>query len=382
MKILFIGHERQLNGASKSLLDLIVELENKHVRVVLTAFEEGPVSSELKKTKVQVLVKPYYRWVIKKTGTRQWIVENLKWNIKRKFVNCITINEIVDFCMKNHVDIIHTNSGVIDIGGHIAEKANIPHLWHIREFADLDFDMYSYISKERYHKRMSQMADIYICNSKAVANHYNFLPQEKVRVVYNGVSLENYCKIDEKKTGDRINFLLAGRYSLAKGQDEAIRACMELYCMGITNFVLHLAGSQTENIIVPAELDSYICVHGEVYDMPNLRKGIDVELVCSRAEAFGRVTIEAMMSGIPVIGSNTGGTLELITDYENGLMYEYGNALNLATKMKFMIMNPKLRKDMGKRAQIFALKFTASNCAKNIEQLYCECINGGGVNGE
>ncbi len=38
--------------------------------------------------------------------------------------------------------------------------------------------------------------------------------------------------------------------------------------------------------------------------MKELRK-TDVELVCSKGEAFGRVTIEAMMAGNPVIGSDT-----------------------------------------------------------------------------
>lgn len=53
-----------------------------------------------------------------------------------------------------------------------------------------------------------------------------------------------------------------------------------------------------------------------------MRKKIDVELVCSRSEAFGRVTIESMMSSNPVIGANTGGTKELIIE---GLTVIYMN---------------------------------------------------------
>ena len=375
MKILYIAHEGQLNGASKSLLDLIHEYEGKHKIYVLTAFNYGPFYEELKKTSVQIIVKPYYRWVIKRENHRQWILENFKWIIKRRVVNKSTIRYVSDFCLKHEIDIIHTNSGVIDIGAQIAHITQIKHVWHIREFADLDFEMYPYISKSKYRSALLNGADSFICNSYAVARHYGFISSKKLNVVYNGVSLDNFIE-RTKREADTINFLIAGRYSAAKGQDEAINASQLLIKQGIYNFILNIAGSMTEKIAIPESLKENIVIYGEVKNMPKLRKSMDVELVCSRAEAFGRVTIEAMMGGMPVIGSNTGGTVELIESGVNGLLYEYNNISDLALKMKYMIDNSVARFEMGKRAQEYAIKFDTKTCAQKIETIYYKTLKG------
>lgn len=74
--------------------------------------------------------------------------------------------------------------------------------------------------------------------------------------------------------------------------------------------------------------------------MPSLRKNMDVELVCSRAEAFGRVTAEAMLGGMSVIGSNTGGTVGLINHKKIGYLYSKSDINELAEYMKEFICNP------------------------------------------
>ena len=44
-------------------------------------------------------------------------------------------------------------------------------------------------------------------------------------------------------------------------------------------------------------------------------------LMCSKNEAQGRVTVEAMFYGVPVIGLNSGGTREIIYDGKNGFLF-------------------------------------------------------------
>ena len=102
---------------------------------------------------------------------------------------------------------------------------------------------------------------------------------------------------------------------------------------------------------------------------------MDVELVCSRAEAFGRITAEAMMGGMPVIGSDTGGTPELIREGETGFLYEYGNSEALADRMAFFIEHPEAITMMGHKAQAYALQnFTIERCVKEIMDVYREVI--------
>jgi len=71
-------------------------------------------------------------------------------------------------------------------------------------------------------------------------------------------------------------------------------------------------------------------------------------IVPSRNEAFGLVNIESMALGVPVIGSNTGGTAEIIRDGEDGLLFPPGDHHSLASCMLKLIDNKELRAGMSK----------------------------------
>ena len=64
----------------------------------------------------------------------------------------------------------------------------------------------------------------------------------------------------------------------------------------------------------------------------------DAVLMCSENEAMGRVTVEAMAQGKPVIGKISGATPEIIQDGVNGLLYAK-NDIDLAKKMLILINN-------------------------------------------
>ena len=42
-----------------------------------------------------------------------------------------------------HFDLIHSNSSVIDVGGYISRKIGVRHIWHLRDFGELDYSLYS-----------------------------------------------------------------------------------------------------------------------------------------------------------------------------------------------------------------------------------------------
>ncbi len=375
MNILFIGHEDYINGASKSLLNIIDALISDNNIHVLTSYSKGEFFDELQKRKVTVIIRPFYRWCVLKNGLINWIICLLKWKLKHVWINHKTAMEMVSYIIENKIDIIHSNTSVINIGALISNKCNVKHVWHIREFADIDFDMYPLIKKQNYYNYMNRNADKFICVSNAIKAHYSFLEENKKVVIYNGID-SKYC-INRAKNieSNIIKFLIAGRISIAKGQQEAIKACELLSDRGITNFELYIAGTGTYSNDFSEKIKDKVHFLGTIKDMTNLRKNMHIELVCSRAEAFGRVTAEAMMGGVPVIGSNTGGTLELIQPGITGYLYEYGNVKDLADKMSHLISNPELRLKMGYNAQIYAKKnFTIDKCITEIKTLYMSLI--------
>ena len=150
---------------------------------------------------------------------------------------------------------------------------------------------------------------------------------------------------------------------------------MELCKQRINGFKIYLAGGgdfeEPRSLVAENSLQNVVEFCGFVDDMQQLRKEVDVEIVACKYEAFGRVTIEAMRMSNPVIGTNTGGTPELISDGVNGFLFEYGDYVQLAECMKKYILDHALVGQMGARAyQTTKGKFTPDENAKRVLEVY------------
>src|SRR5205823_11645068 len=76
----------------------------------------------------------------------------------------------------------------------------------------------------------------------------------------------------------------------------------------------------------------------------------DIALVCSTCEAFGRVTVEGLLAGKPVIAANSGASPELIQDGFNGLLYKMGDVEELAQRIRYLYEQPDIAKRMAQNA--------------------------------
>ena len=116
---------------------------------------------------------------------------------------------------------------------------------------------------------------------------------------------------------------------------------------------------------------------GEVKNMSFVRNTVDIELVCSRFEAFGRVTIEAMNNGLPLIGANAPATDEIICDEVNGLLYEVNNPNDLARQIDRLIRDVSLRKKLiqNERKSV-KNKYTDAIMLNHVERII-DAITGG-----
>ena len=104
----------------------------------------------------------------------------------------------------------------------------------------------------------------------------------------------------------------------------------------------------------------------------NVMKNCYCLILPSLSEGLGRVLIEAMALGKPVIGSNVGGIPDLIKDGQNGFLFEVGNTEELAEKLKTLLNNKILVVEMGKRGREFVQdKFSNEKYIRN----YLDTIN-------
>lgn len=80
-------------------------------------------------------------------------------------------------------------------------------------------------------------------------------------------------------------------------------------------------------------------------------------LICSKQETFGRALIEGMIGKKPVIAPDIAAVSELISDKEDGIIYNKNNVEDLIKKVVEVYKNPKTGLEIGKRARKKALEF-------------------------
>lgn len=359
-----------------SFLEMIDIIQKKHNVYVLTPHKDGYLPRKLTEMQIPHSNAHYFWWEIalpqnKVLASVKLFVYKLlnAWN----YIEAIRMKKLL---IRENIDIIHSNSSVINFGALLSKHSRIPHVWHLREYGEEDFALVKVISDKRYWREMNDYAKAYIAISHSIKNKFaQIVGMDKIYQIYNGVSEQFSYKKRFNNQKDKIRFLIAGNYCKEKGQSDVIKAAIELKKQGIENFEVYLAGSggfaEPKSLTEEFELGDIVTFCGLVNDMQQLRKIVDVEIVASKYEAFGRVTIEAMRMSNPVIGTNTGGTPELIMDGVNGFLFEYGNYKQLADCMKKYIQNNILVSEMGVKAyQTTKGKFTPDENAKRILEVY------------
>ena len=113
--------------------------------------------------------------------------------------------------------------------------------------------------------------------------------------------------------------------------------------------------------------------HGFVPDMCGPLAGLDVLVQPSRADNLPLSILEAMASGLPVIGTRVGGIPELVLDGETGLLVEPENPRALAEALDSLAENAERRAELGRRGRERVEEhFSAEAVARRTLALYEE----------
>jgi len=209
------------------------------------------------------------------------------------------------------------------------------------------------------------------------------VPVSHARIIYTGMDVKRYLNSGAQHwlhdKDPNLNLLYAGRIYPEKGIDTLIDAMINLiYGQGKRNIRLNLAGSGSvdyENhlrqLVKQAELTEYVSFLGWVppEEMPGLLHKFDVLLLPSIwPEPFSRAVLEGMISGLVVVATRTGGTPEIISDGENGLLFMPNDPVGLAKKISHLVDDPESRNKMGYAGrQTILERFTMTKMMDEIE---------------
>jgi glycosyltransferase involved in cell wall biosynthesis len=376
MRIAFLTHYTELYGANRSLLALVEGLRAYgHVPAVVCP-EDGELLEELARRGVDAAVMPFAWWV-----SPQPTVYGAA---KRCLFNFRSLPRMVEQLTRWQTDLVYSNSSVFCVGALAATRLGLPHVWHVREFGDRDYDLFPDAGKAIFRK-MLLTADATLFVSRALKDALlGKRNPATAHVVYNGVAAEKV--FDERRRlaetlrnrRQPFTFVLVGRFRESKGQEVAIRAFAQLARKHQEMRLLLVGGaghtgdqaylSRCRELVLALGLAERIEFWGYIPDPERAFLAADAALMCSRNEAMGRVTVEAMAACRPVIGFASGGTPELIDHERTGLLY-CGGPEALAEMMASYVSAPDLAQSHGEAAwQVARARHSIEVYAAQIEQ--------------
>jgi glycosyltransferase involved in cell wall biosynthesis len=312
VRVVAVSHSAWLGGAERNLAELVRALDGAaDVHVVLP--RDGALRELLA---APVSVVPGRWW-----GTDEG----------RPRADPLAVGRMARVLRRLRPDVVLSASMVHPPGALAARALGIPHVWWVQEFGDRDHGYRFLLGARGTRRAIRALSRVVLAPSRAVAAELG----GGARVAPAWVDVPP--RPPAPAGGRRLALL--GRIRPSKGQDDAVRALVRL-----PGAELDLVGdgdvAWIERVAVEAGVRERVHVHGGLADPLAVLDGADVALMCSRNEAMGRVTVEAMKRGKPVVGAAAGGTLEVLDEGRAGVLYSAGDPEALAAAVGRVLADP------------------------------------------
>ncbi len=370
-RILFVNTQGRIGGAENSLLLLISHLQKRH-RVILAC----PAGSQLARAAREIGCKCYglllgkfhsgclagklYSWV------------RLGMSIRRI---SLTVNP----------DIIHANNSYAMLACLLSAKCRKAKLvWHARDF----------IKHGLVSRIFGLSCDRIIAVSQSIKHALvaQGVAETKIEVIYNGIDPEpaSQCKTMRKQSAavdsserSRIIFVNVGQFVPWKKQGIFLDAAVKVLTkMPAARF--WLVGDDVfgrnpeyrkllEENVARKGLSGVVRFNGWAGDMKEVWRSASCLVHTADREPFGRVIIEAMAAGVPVIAANACGPGEIVEDGVSGILVPPNDPESLGSAMLRIAQNPELGERLSSAARRrVTSEFTAEGTMKAVEKVYAD----------
>jgi len=245
--------------------------------------------------------------------------------------------------------------------GAAASAAGIPSIWWVNDILSAEFFPWPVraVFSLRARRLAMRLATVSHCGRRALIQLG--IPADRCVTIHNGIPVQRYRRTTtttdsapglDSETREPV-FGIAGRITPWKGQMLFLEIALAWVRQQRPGQFVILGRAYNEDAPYQQALKDFLQTHqlgNRVKflefqaDMASALSGMDVLLHCStRPEPFGRVLIEAMAVGIPVIAARAGGVPEIITDGVDGLLAEPGNLASYLGALERMTSDPALR---------------------------------------
>jgi glycosyltransferase involved in cell wall biosynthesis len=386
VRVAFVSHYSDLYGANLSLLGLIKGLSRLGVAPVVFCSKAGPFTEHVHRLGLAAHVVPYklsVHWPpprefsVPRRSVSMVMSRLRRW--RRQVTNQRLLPRMAEQLRAERIEIVHTNDLSLSIGLKAARFIGKPHVWHIRSYGDLDYGCLP-DGGQRQAKRLLAQSDALIFNSRSVMNHHlGGTPHPCCEVIYNGIyTEEDFAALSRRAeearcTTRELTFAMVGYIQKAKGQFAAVEALAHLSRRGVAARLVVAGEGAIAGLLAHARslgVEERVRCLGYVPDPTKVYLDTDVVLMCSRMEAFGRVTVEAMACGCAVLANASGGSVEILKNEETGLLYD-GTVEGLAAGMERLATEPDYRRRLAIAGQADAARrFTIEEYCRRVLAVY------------
>ena len=369
MKVLYILHSTVMGGATLSFFTMIKGLKELGITPIVVIPANKKINPFFLKEveKIQLQYEKVYlcQSVSFETNGFNLYIQKIKRQLLplRKKYSYICLKQLVK---KIKPDIIHTNTGVIHEGFIVARELGIPHVWHLREYQELDFKLKTYPSFDFFCKLLKQSFTISI--TKGINEYFKLTHCEKAKVIYNGIfDKDHVCYFPKEKY-----FLCASRISPEKGISDVILAFND-FQQEHNDYKLLIIGAGNKKYIETLRhiADNSSCKNsvqfiGFVENVIPYMAKAKALVVASHNEGFGRMTAEACFCGSLVIGRNSAGTKEIL-EQTGGIFFN-----NIAEIKKAMQIIAEMPEEEYKKQALHAQNIAVQTYSieNNVNQVY------------
>ena len=372
--ILYISHASQLGGAERSLLLLLARLDRGRFQPRVVVRGRGPLADRLDEMGVPWYTVPMIRFT--RTANAVTLVRYFaSWRKSAR-----KIRRLLD---RLQAHLVHANSTTAFLYAmHLLARQRVPRIWHVRDFG--------LTKMSTVDRAVPRCASAIILVSNAVGQ---VVPRvrgvsDKTSVVYNGVDVDTFGPGDRAALRGELGLGqstpvagIVGQVVPWKGHDRFLAAAAKVasrlpdarfLVVGDDRFgdhpkLLDKLRAQAADL----GLGGAVIFTGWRDDPAAVMNALDVLVVASENEPFGRVVIEAMACETPVVAFRCGGPAEIIEHDRTGLLVEPFDVDAMADAMTALLADPDRAAALGRAArQAVCEKFSADRYVQSIQNLY------------
>lgn len=378
IKVLYINHNAGWGGSEQSLFDIIKHIDKEKFEPILCVPEEGILAEKARELNVKTYVLKNYSW--------RWYYGGLIARLKFLMLTpqiILYLFKWKSFFKKIKPDIVHININRVIEQLWVTKFLKTKTILHFRDIPSKVRRPFWGGLKTFYY--FANLADYWVANSKATYDDIKPHTNKEIKIINNLINLNEFdsklhlkCSIEFDK--NKKSVAMIGSLVPWKNQKDFIEV-IKLLASDRKDVDFYIVGDGPDkpflqDMVKQNNLSGCVKFIDFTQNVYNFYSGLSVYVHTMPHESFGRVFIEAMAAGKPVVAYNSGGAAGIVVNNETGFLIENNNIKQFAEKINILLDNEELAKEMGaKGRKRVEENYNSPVIIKQLESFYTEILN-------